>query len=107
MNKKEEQRKKKIEVRVTEAERAAIEKNAGNYGLTVSAYARKNLVDGFIFVKTKQEENGISDDRTIDRKVLIGIANNLNQLTRFSHENQELHPKIESLIDQLKGYFNR
>lgn len=109
MNKKEEKRDKKIEIRVTQKEKSDIEKQAQKLGLGVSEYARQFLIKGYVFQPPinggEKEKNEEANQSFLDKRTLIGLANNLNQLTRYSHENKFLHPKIESLISEIEKYF--
>lgn len=109
MNKKEEKRDKKVEIRVSQKEKTDIENQAKKLGLGVSEYARQFLIKGYVFQPLNSEvenEKKVEENQSfLDKKTLIGLANNLNQLTRYSHENKFLHPKIESLISEIEKYF--
>jgi hypothetical protein len=107
MNKKEEPRTEKIELRVSVKEKNSIAKIASQHDLTISNYARQKLIHGFVFVKTKPEQSVTTDDKFIDRKTLIGLANNLNQLTKYTHQNNVLHPKVEALILEIEKHLFR
>jgi len=98
MNKKENPRLKNIVIRVNDKEQRTIEANAQKLGLSVSDFGRQLMLKGSVLSiqKNESESEGIG----IDRRTLVGLANNLNQLTRFAHERKEL-PQIESLLKEL------
>ena len=99
MNKKENPRLKNIVIRVNDKEQITIEANAKKLGLSVSDFGRQLMLKGSVLAvqKTEDQSEGIG----IDRRTLVGLANNLNQLTRFANERKEL-PQIESLLQELQ-----
>lgn len=99
MNKKENPRLKNIVIRVNDKEQKTIEANAKKLGLSVSDFGRQLMLKGSVLSvqKTEDQSEGIG----IDRRTLVGLANNLNQLTRFANERKEL-PQIESLLQELQ-----
>lgn len=99
MNKKENPRLKNIVIRVNEKEQKMIEDNAQKFGLSISDFGRQLMLKGSVLSVQKNEAE--SDRTDINMRTLIGLANNLNQLTRFAHEHKEL-PEIESLLQELK-----
>ncbi|KFF23161.1 MULTISPECIES: plasmid mobilization protein [Chryseobacterium] len=102
-NKKEEPRNKKIELRVSESEKIKYQKKAATSHLTISEYLREFLENGQVNIV--EIDNGNDAQKMIydERKVLIGIGSNLNQLTRYTHQNKKLHQDIEMLIEELKS----
>lgn len=98
MNKKENPRLKNIVIRVNDKEQKSIEDNAQKLGLSISDFGRQLMLKGSVLSVQKNECE--SDITSIDRRTLVGLANNLNQLTRFAHERKEL-PQIESLLKEL------
>lgn len=98
MNKKDEIRNKNIIIRITENEKIKIENNAKKLGLEVSNYGRQLMINGYVFQVTNTSE---SNELTLDRKTLIGLANNLNQLTRYAHQTKTL-PKLEELLEKIE-----
>lgn len=102
-NKKEEPRNKKIELRVSQSEKILYQKKATSSRLTLSEYLREFLDNGQVNIV--EMDSGIGDQKIIfdERKVLIGIGSNLNQLTRYTHQNKKLHQDIELLIEELKS----
>jgi len=99
MNKKENPRLKNIVIRVNDKEQKSIEANAQKLGLSISDFGRQLMLKGSVLAVQKNE--GEIDITSIDRRTLVGLANNLNQLTRFAHERKEL-PQIESLLKELQ-----
>ena len=102
-NKKEESRNKKIELRVSESEKIKYQKKAASSRLTLSEYLREFLDNGQVNIIEMDSEIDAQKIIFDERKVLIGIGSNLNQLTRYTHQNKKLHQDIEALIDELKS----
>lgn len=102
MNKKEIQRVKKIQLRVTEIEKEKFSKKAEMAGLNLSEFMRELLENGQILIKQKSlsnEENIIHQD---EKKILYGLANNFNQLIKLSHQENKIHPEIEIILGKIK-----
>lgn len=99
MNKKENPRLKNIVIRVNDKEQKTIEANAQKLGLSISDYSRQLMLKGSILAGKKNEPT--NEGAGIDRRTLVGLANNLNQLTRYANERKEL-PEIESLLKEIK-----
>ncbi len=98
MNKKDEIRNKNIIIRITENEKMKIENNAKRLGLELSNYGRQLMINGYVFQVTNTTEK---NDLSFDRKTLIGLANNINQLTRYAHQTKTL-PKLEDLLEKIE-----
>ena len=103
MNRKEEPRNKKIELRVSETEKKKCQKKAEFSGLTISEYLREFLENGQVNIVEIDNEKDNQKIVFDERKVLIGIGSNLNQLTRYTHQNKKLHQDLEMLIEELKS----
>ena len=101
MNKKDITRDRMIIIRVSIYEKTQIQKNAETYNLSISDLARQFLVNGQAWAKP----NGQLVNDTLDRKTLIGLANNLNQLTRYAHQKKEL-PVIIELLNKINKIFD-
>ncbi|MEM6814091.1 MAG: plasmid mobilization relaxosome protein MobC [Bacteroidota bacterium] len=86
-------REKQYSVRLTLAESKRIEKNAARYGLSVSNYLRNKGLDNELKPLWTSEEKAAYQQ-------LIGMANNLNQLTRYTHEKKLL---TVQLLRALEG----
>ena len=94
----------KIYIRVDETEKLAIAKNAKSMGLTISKFGREGMINGFVY---QSAATGTNESNPMDRKLILNIANNLNQLTRYSHENKTLHPNIENLLKEINLLFEK
>lgn len=98
MNKKQNPRLKNIVIRVNDKEHNQIENQANKLGLTISDYGRQLMLQGSVI--SVQKKDNQEEGTGMDRRTLIGIANNLNQLTRYAHEKRDL-PHIEELLKAL------
>lgn len=101
-NTKEEVRNTKIEIRVTEKEKNYFHKKAKKSNMNLSEYMRDlitntNLISGENLVQTASSSQQIPDVA-----VLVRLGNNLNQLTRYSHQNKQLHSDLIELVDKIK-----
>ena len=101
MNKKDIIRDQMIVIRVSILEKKQIQRNARKYNLSLSDLGRQFLLNGQAWAKT----NNQSSDLILDRKTLIGLANNLNQLTRYAHQKKEL-PVIMELLKKINKLFD-
>lgn len=93
-------REKQYSVRLTLAESKRIEKNANRYGLSVSNYLRKKGLDDQLKPLWTPEEQEAY-------RQLVGMANNLNQLTRYTHERKLMTSKILETIDAINGAIDK
>jgi len=99
MNKKDNPRLRNIVIRVNEKEHKDIQSKADNLGLTISDYARQLMLKGAVL--SIQKTDSSAENTGIDRRTIIGLANNLNQLTRLANQRKEL-PQIESLLRDIE-----
>lgn len=83
---------KRITIRVTEEEMAIIKAKADLSGLKVSEYLRRLGKGLEVSARLSQEE----------RKTLVGIGRNLNQLTAYAHKGHLYHDQINLLIERIK-----
>lgn len=99
----------KIEIRTTEKEKKAIERNAEKAGLNVSDYARQNLINGVVFSQGEQPQAGAepAEKNTIDRRTIIGLATNLNQLTKYVNSTHTVHPELEECLRAINNLINK
>ncbi|SDY05314.1 plasmid mobilization protein [Flavobacterium degerlachei] len=104
MNKKQNPRLKNIVIRVNDKEQKDIEINAKKLGLSVSDFGRQLMLKGSVLAVQKNESENLSTG--VDRRTIIGVANNLNQLTRYAHERKEL-PEIENLLKVLENIISK
>ncbi|MFC3560843.1 plasmid mobilization protein [Pedobacter jamesrossensis] len=82
-----------INFRISPDDKLKVEKKAEEAGLALSQFARKVLLDGNV-IKVELE----------DRKIISGIANNLNQLTRkFNRTNILPIETVDTLNDIIKA----
>lgn len=77
-------------IRVSPADKETIKKKAENAKISVSEYARKMMLLGKVIKIDPQ-----------DRATLNGIANNLNQLTRFTNQTHSVSPETENVLKEL------
>lgn len=101
MNKKDIIRDQMIVIRVSILEKKQIQRNARKYNLSLSDLGRQFLLNGQAWAKTSNQ----SSDLILDRKTLISLANNLNQLTRYAHQKKEL-PVIMELLQKINKLFD-
>lgn len=83
-------KKTNITLRISIEEKNQIRNKAEESGLQLSQYMRKMCLDGVI-IKIENE----------DRKTLSGIANNLNQLTRYTNQTHVLPPELTKTLTLL------
>ena len=91
-------RNKVVPIRVTTAEKQKIEYNAGRAGLDTSEFLRRLGTETELKPPLSPEE----------RRLLIGITNNLNQVVRRAnsgHSEAEWLPQLQSLLTRLDEYF--
>lgn len=99
MNKKDNPRLKNLVIRVNDKEHKEIESKAEKLSLTISEYGRQLMLKGAVL--SVQKKDSIQVGGGIDRRTIIGLANNLNQLTRLANQRKEL-PQIESLLRDIE-----
>ena len=84
--------------RVTEDEKKMIEANAAAAGLDVSDFLRRLGME--IEIKPAKSAD--------ERRVLVGIANNLNQVARrvnSGHDKSQWLPQLNLILKRLDEYF--
>lgn len=106
MNKKENPRLKNLVIRVTEKEQHDINRKALNLGLSISDYGRQLMLKGAVLSVQKNETETEAPSTGIDRRTIIGIANNLNQLTRYANQTKQL-PDIEKVLKQVEKIISK
>lgn len=79
-----------IIIRLSPNDKEKIKARASKEGMTVSQYARKMLLTGQV-LKVEPE----------DRRILNGVANNLNQLTRLANQTQAIQLETETTLRNL------
>ena len=86
-------------IRFTEKEYFTIQQNASKAGIKISSYIRQMALTGKITARLNEEERHFVTQ-------LIGMANNLNQLTKVGHQDGLLtavmmFEKYRNQIDEL------
>ena len=74
--------------------------------MNLSTYLRESLKNDNViivekmvdFLETKESKKNVLSEK----KLLYGLANNLNQLTKLSHQNKNVHEEIEDLLHRIK-----
>ena len=92
-------------VRFTKAEYFIINQKAIKAGMRVTSYIREIALNGNVMARTSEEERHFI-------RQLIGISNNLNQLTKKAHQEglltAVLHfEKYRNIIDELLQQLNQ
>lgn len=89
-----------LKFRVTETEKKIILERAKKTNKSFSEYARKMLVNGEIISISPEE-----------KRMIGGLSNNINQLTKLYHINQKepqaLQVELTNLINILKDAYRR
>ena len=88
----------------TETEYFMVEQNASRAGIKISSYIRQMALTGKITPRLNEEERHFVTQ-------LIGMANNLNQLTKLGHQDglvtaAMMFEKYRKQIDELLKKFN-
>lgn len=100
MEEKNEQKRVRFEIRISEKEKEIIQKRAYESGLSVSEFSRRMLVNGEVISISSEE-----------RRMLNGIAINFNQMIKLWHSTKNQPMKLEeifnSLIQDLKKHYKR
>lgn len=94
-----------IRVRLTKTEYFLIEEKSKKAGITISEWFRKAAVKGKVLVRMSPEDIKVL-------RVLAGMANNLNQLTKLAHQQgllsvQRKCRELLSAVDDTLKYLNR
>ncbi len=97
-------------VRVTEAEREAIKLKASDAGLSLSDHTREALLNGVVVIRENAFDVRAITELSQVSQQLAAIGNNLNQLTKRAHIQNEHDPvhlqnilaAIEATTDQAQ-----
>lgn len=105
----EEKRYKNILIRVSDKEKLAIEKNAEKAGLNISEYARQNLINGFVYSKRAEVEAVAepTETQSNERRTIIGLSTNLNQLTKYVNSTHEIHTDLQECLRAITSIINK
>lgn len=79
-----------IIIRISPKDKVIVKALAKKCGLPLSEYARKLLLNGKIILVDPEQ-----------KKVLNGLANNLNQLTRYYNSTRIKHSSTEAILLKL------
>lgn len=91
-------------VRFTKSEYFIVRQKASKAGLKLSNYIRKMAIDGEVFAAMNPEEKQLL-------KQLVGMANNINQITKKAHTEsllsallvfEKIRGQLDTLLNQLK-----
>ena len=90
----------RLEVRVSAEDKARIEERALASGWSLSEYTRKMLLDGQIILIDPA-----------DRRQIVGLSNNLNQLTRQANalgiRPGEVETELRAILEELKNAYRK
>lgn len=102
-------RKSNVVIRLTEAEKNKVLSSAKKAGKNVSDFGRDILLNGVVFSAPKLEEKTeekapeiSSHNLGIDKRTFLGLANNLNQLTKYTHQTKELDKDLHDTIKLIQ-----
>lgn len=98
-NKQTNKRTKRLTMRYTDTEYAAISSRAERAGMTLSEYVRDMALSG----KVEVHENR-HDFQTMDQLRRIGI--NLNQLTKVANATGDIPPSLQTLTSKLTAFLD-
>jgi hypothetical protein len=94
-------RTRRLIVRLSDEDLAAIRTNAREASVSVSEYVRRVAVEGRI-VRMQESGYGMALASQLKR-----VGNNLNQLMPIAHLNGELPPELAAVCRQLEAIFDR
>lgn len=89
-----------LKFRITEKEKKIIQERSRKCGKNVSDFSRFMLVNGEVIYITLE-----------DRKILAGLANNVNQLVKLFHQTKSepsiLIQELQATLKHLKNAYRR
>jgi len=89
-------RSKQYTVRLTLVESKWIQREARRHGLSISDYMRRRSL-------THRLKPRLSEEEQDHYRKLVGMANNLNQLTRAVHNNEALPSQIVKTLEGVNS----
>ena len=100
-----------ITVRYAESDLKLVTEKAKNLGLTISVYIRSISISDKNIIELKVE-NTITKNATTDEneiRILLNIANNLNQITKIANQQKEVPPLdyLINIINRIAKYLNK
>jgi len=91
-------------IRVTEDERDTIKLKASDAGLSLSDHVREALLDGVVVVRGNAFDVQAIRQLSQVSQQLAAIGNNLNQLTRRAHVQNEHDPAhLQSILQRIEA----
>ena len=91
-------------VRVTEAERTAIKLKASDAGLSLSDHVREALLNGVVVVRENAFDVRAITELSRVSQQLVAIGNNLNQLTKRAHIQNEHDPAhLQNILNAIEA----
>jgi hypothetical protein len=93
-------RQRQLLVRLTDAEHSELQARASGAGVSVQRLLVESVLarDGI----TPAERRALYATLLAARRTLAGVANNLNQLTRWTHAHETAHPDIDTAIETVE-----
>jgi hypothetical protein len=88
-----------VKVLLTEAELASLRALSGSAGVSVQRYLIEAAMSGSAQDAAARRRAAV--DVQASRVVLKGVANNLNQLTKWANANHVLPDRLDPLVDDL------
>lgn len=89
-----------LKFRITEKEKLLIAERSKNSGKNISEFSRFMLINGEVIAISIEE-----------RRVLAGLANNINQLVKLYHQKKEepkrLLDELQNTLKHLKDAYRR
>jgi predicted transcriptional regulator len=90
-------------IRMTEQEKETLVKKARDFKISQAEFLRKSLM-------TLEDENHINPNQKksilsrVEYNLLLNIANNLNQNTKFANTNKILHDNLDEAINRVMTF---
>ncbi len=77
-------------------------------GLKVSDYLRDLGIKGYALAKAEKTKAAPSEAvRISDKKLILSIGVNLNQIAKYINSTHQLHPELEKAIQAVNAVFKR
>lgn len=94
-----------IQIRVTISEKELIRKKSEKEGLSLSDFIRQNALKGYVLTTSKEQET--ESNNSVDRRTIIGLATNLNQLTKHINSTHEIHSDLQACLKAITAIINK
>jgi hypothetical protein len=86
-------------IRMTETEKKILVERARKLKISQAEYLRKSIIDFENKIETDQKNNSVLSKQ--EYNLLLNIANNLNQNTKFANTNKVLHENLGEAINKV------